>query len=380
MTPGSVLAERNRAYEILMLARRHGLEDLGDQALAMGDSVSSFRTKLLSRLTTRELGGTFSFQRALSGMVSQGLDGLEREVAQETAKVAGVAFDPHKLVAPWGLFTRDLTTTVAGAGGYLAGVDTGEALDVLRPWSVTARAGITVLERLQASFVLPRTTAKSTAYWLVNQATNVTESTPSTGSVAFAPKEAGAYLEYSRNFALGTRAAGEQYIRRELLRTVGSLVDAAVLNGPGGAGEPLGLLNTAGIGSVTGTSLAHDDVANMKETVATANAPDESIAFLGTPAVRELLEIRERATGSGFIWDNDQVASRPAHVSTDVPSATLICGAWSELILGLWGPGLEFSVNPYAGFKEGIIGARVMVACDVGVQHAAAFCAAGSIT
>ena len=70
-------------------------------------------------------------------------------------------------------------------------------------------------------------------------------------------------------------------------------------------------MNTASIGTQSGTTLGHTGTANMKETVATLNAPEDDIAFIGTPAVRELLEGRERATGSGFVWDNDHVASTP---------------------------------------------------------------------
>src|SRR6202008_561986 len=116
----------------------------------------------------------------------------------------------------------------------------------------------------------------------------------------------------------------------------------------GANGQPTGLLNTAGLGSQSGTTLAQAGVLNMKETCATANARDEGIAFLTTPAVREILEGRERGTnGDGFIWDNEQIASRPGHVSTDMPSATMVAGDWQDLLLGLWGPGFEFSLNPY---------------------------------
>jgi hypothetical protein len=123
-------------------------------------------------------------------------------------------------------------------------------------------------------------------------------------------------------------------------------------------------------------------VLNMKENISTQDAPDDSIAFIGTPAVRELLEGRERAAGNGFIWDDDRVASKPAYASTDVPASTLICGAWSEVIVGLWGSGFVFELNPYdaTGFKTGIIQARVLMSADVAVAHATAFCLASSVT
>jgi hypothetical protein len=121
----------------------------------------------------------------------------------------------------------------------------------------------------------------------------------------------------------------------------------------------------------------------MKQKSAEANVTDENIKFLSTPAVRQLLETRERATGGvRFVWDKDQIADRPAYVSTDVPSATMICGDFSLVYLGFWGAGLFLEINPNdpTGFKSGIIQARVLVSCDVAVLHPSAFIVASSIT
>ena len=65
-----------------------------------------------------------------------------------------------------------------------------------------------------------------------------------------------------------------------------------------------------------------------------------------------------------------------------MPSGALICGAWSELLLGLWGPGIELAINPHdpTGFAKGIVQMRAMVSCDVCVAHAAAFNAATGCT
>lgn len=320
----------------------------------------------------------FSLARMFAGMRDGHLSGLERELLEQSARDAGQNFDPQRVQVPWKFFLRDLTAASASAGGYLVGTAMSEVVDILRPWSVTARAGITIFDGLRESLPIPKVSTKSSGNWLTNEATQVTESTPVLGQTTLQPKLGGGYVELSRQFSL--QAAGEQFARMELLRTVGSLLDVAVLNGSGASGQPLGLLNTVGIGTQSGTSLAYSGVLNMKETCATANAVDANIAYIGTPAVRELLEGRERATGSGFIWDNDRVASRPAYVTTDVPASTLICGDWSEIILGLWGSGLQVEVNPYANFQAGIIGARIIVGCDVAVKHAASFCVATSVT
>ena len=80
--------------------------------------------------------------------------------------------------------------------------------------------------------------------------------------------------------------------------------------------------------------------ATLKRKNAEANVTDENIAFLSTPAVRELLEGREKATGGGkFVWDKDLVADRPASVTTDMPTATMICGDFSLVYVGIWGAG-----------------------------------------
>jgi len=94
------------------------------------------------------------------------------------------------------------------------------------------------------------------------------------------------------------------------------------------------------------------------------------------------LEKRERSTGSGYIWDNDKIASRPGYVTTDMPASTMICGAWPSIWLGIWGSGFIIEVNPYdsTGFKSGTIQARILVSMDVCILHPAAFCKAESIT
>ena len=114
----------------------------------------------------------------------------------------------------------------------------------------------------------------------------------------------------------------------------------------------------------------------MKQKSAEKDVTDEAITFLSTPAVRQLLETREVATGGGrMVWQDDKVADRRAYVSTDVPTATMIAGDWSNIYFGVWGPGFVVEINPYdaTGFKTGMIQARILVSCDVAVLHPSSF-------
>jgi HK97 family phage major capsid protein len=341
------------------------------------ERVSDYTRKILNETKAR-----FSLARLLSVCGESGglRDGVEHEICSEAARAAGLAFDLNRPVVPWGaLVTQKRDATVSGTGAYLAPADTLDAIDTLRPWSVSVRAGISLVPGLRGNAVFPRTSANVTAYWLNTETTSVTASTPTLGQLALTPRTAGALVNVSR-LLLTQSTQTEQFIRRELLRTIGTAVDHAVLNGPGTA-EPTGVLNAAGIGATSGTSLDWSDILAMQQTVAAANADDAVVSFIGTPAVRALLAARERASGSGFIWQAGSVAGQPAFVTSDMPTGTLICAAWPELLLGLWGPGIELAINPNDpdGFKTGTTSVRCLVSCDVGLAHAAAFNAATAI-
>jgi HK97 family phage major capsid protein len=321
-------------------------------------------------------GPQFSFARMLDRMSDGSLDGFEAETLQE---VAGAKYDKYRVIIPFSLLTRDLSTAASG-GGYLVNTVGLDPADSLRPWSVTARAGVTLLPSLTGNALLPLTTGNVTVTWLADETSPITATQPTIGQVAIAPKTAASLVTFSRQLSLQSFA--ENYVKRELLRTIGTAIDQSVLSGSGASGQPLGVLNTLGIGSQSGTSLAYAGVTAMRQAVAEANGDDASIAFIATPAIRKLLENRERATGSGYIWDNDRVASRPGYVTTECPTAKAVCGDWQHIIFATWGPGFEFMANfcDPTGFRTGTIQARAMLTCDVAVVRAAAFVAASSIT
>lgn len=271
-------------------------------------------------------------------------------------------------------------SAVGSAGGYLRPTETREAVDILRPWSVTTKAGMLVESGLVGDVAFPKVTQKSSPAWLSTETAQVTSSQPSLAQVAMSPKTVGDVIVFSRQLAKQTNA--DRIVGRELLRTLGTSIDQAVISGSSASGQPTGLLNTAGVQVQSGTTL-NAGISTMKRKSAEANVNDEAISFLSTPAVRELLEGRERSTGGGrFVWDKDQVADRRAFVSTDVPASTMVCGDWSLIYLGIWGQGFVLEVNPFdpTGFKTGTIQARMLVTCDVAVLHPNGFVVASSIT
>src|SRR3990172_7241759 len=189
-------------------------------------------------------------------------------------------------------------------------------------------------------------------------------------------------INCSRNFMV--QSDPEKWLQRELKRTAAAAIDAAILNGSGSSGQPLGLVNTPGLNTQSGTSLAWSGCLTMKKNASLANVQDGSISFISTPTVRALLEGREKASGNGgFIWQDDKVAGCPSFATTQMPAGAMLSGPMSGVTLGLWGNGLEIQVNPYDSsmFKTGQIQIRVLLAVDCGITvDLAAYSLATSIT
>jgi HK97 family phage major capsid protein len=336
---------------------------------------------------TRQLQNAqqFSIARVLAEAATEvGLrSGLEFEVCTEAARAAGKAYDGNRPFIPWRAFraSPDLNVGTAAAGGYLVATTVADAVDILRPVSAVARAGMTVLPNLKQNLAIPKVKTTTTGYWLSTEGTQATDSAMTFGQVAMSPHTAGDITEVSRQFLLQS-AQADFVVRRDLLRTIGRLIDKAVLNGLGASGQPTGLLNTAGVNAQSGTSLSYTSVLDMQRVVGEANVDDPDVGAIATNAVRKVLSGRERATGSGFIWDSNVIAGMPGQVTESMPAGALVMGPWSTIALGLWGLGLQVEINPYdpTGFQKGITQFRLLVECDVAVRQAAAFVAATSVT
>ena len=219
---------------------------------------------------------------------------------------------------------------------------------------------------------------------MATEATAITESQQTFGQMALSPKTAGAYTEISRQLLLQSSPGAEQLVQSDLAQVVALAVDLAVLNGSGSGGQPTGIIGTSGIGSVTGTSLAYAGIVEFQTDTAGGNALFDSSGYVTTPAVAGLLKQRVKFSSTASpIWEGKllegTVDGYRAMASNQVPSANILFGDFSKVVLAEWGV-LEVEVNPYANFAAGIVGVRAMYSIDVGVRYAAAFSLATSVT
>jgi HK97 family phage major capsid protein len=309
------------------------------------------------------------------------VQGLQRDLLAAHADRHGLLFDANRPTIP---FTRSPNTVgVAGQGGFLIDTKAAGLLDSLRPWSVTASAGITVMQGLESNMSLPRVEGNASANWLQTEATAEAPTNWQIGQTNFTPKTVSSTMSWSRLLNLQSPQSG-LYVHRELQKTTATALDTAVLAGSGIAGQPLGIVNTPGITSTPMSSTTYGNVLGLKESVAALNTIDGALAFVASPATRALLENRQRFSGSNSaIWDDDQdgpVAGKSAYVTSTAPASTLICADWSQVALAIWGAGYQIAIDPYSAFTQGVYTMSVTLVCDVAILHPQAVAVGTSIS
>lgn len=336
----------------------------------------------------------FSLLRAIDACAGQNWTkaGFELECSREIAARLNVVPDPNKFYVPAEVQERavpqagqrDMTVATANAGGYLVATNNMSFIELLRARSVAYRMGARRLSGLVGNVTVPRQTAAATAYWLANEGTQITESQQTFGQLSLAPKTVGAYTEISRQLMLQSSPDAEGLVTSDLAAVAALAVDVGVLRGSGNSGEPTGITNTGGIGSVTGTSLGYAGVLEFQTDVAAANVVPVRGGYVTTPAIAAVMMQRARFSNTdtplwvGNIWDG-AMSGFAAMSSSQMSSATMLFGDWDQVVVAEWGT-LAVEVNPYANFQAGIVGVRAMVSVDVGLRYPAAFSYATSIT
>lgn len=169
-------------------------------------------------------------------------------------------------------------------------------------------------------------------------------------------------------------------VREDLSFLIAKQIDAAIINGSGLAGQPLGILNTPGIqaaGDVPTTWAGVLAMLEMLDDVDISNG-----RWLTTAAIRTALAAAEKVagSGSGFLYDNGAMAGLSLAASKNVPAGKLILGDFSQVMLGVWSE-VDILVNPYAepAYSRGGIQVRAMATVDTAVRHPQGFVVATEV-
>lgn len=399
-----IAAERRQMQDIIAIGEqfaRYNGAALAKEAIEKGETVDQLRGKIMNAMTAAQTAQVtnldlsakdqkrFSVFKAIRALTDKNWRGAEFELEchTEILKRTGLQEAIHGgFYMPMDVQKRDLTVGTATAGGNLVAtnLEPQNFIDLLRARARVAQLGATMLPGLVGNVAIPKLTGAATAYWLTNEATAITESQQTVGQLALAPKNLGAYTELSRQLMLQSTPAAEALVMNDLAKVLALAIDLAALEGSGSSGQPTGIANTAGIGSVTGTSIAWAGIVEFQTDTAASNALADNSAYLTTPAVAGLLMQRQRFSSTdtplwtGSVLDG-QMGGYRASTTTALTAASMIFGDFSQVVIGEWGM-LEIALNPYANFTAAITGIRAIQSVDVGIRQAAAFSRATSIT
>lgn len=389
--------------EILAIASKHNAMDLAQKFIGEGKGKAEFVEAVLKDkfnakpidAHNHQLGMSekekkrYSLLNAIRGswlMREEGkpFDGLEREASDAVAKLIGRT--PSGFFIPEDIMTYDPKAVMQGGdatkGGFTIGTEVlgGEMIDLLRNKTLVSKLGARSLSGLVGNIAIPRVTGGATAYWLAETGA-VTPADQAFGQLGLVPHRLVGDTAYTKELLMQSSISIESFIRDDLMRVLAIALDLAAINGSGAAGQPVGILNTSGIGAVTfGAAATWAKIIAFETAVADANADYGSLAYIATPTVRgKWKSALKVAAVAGFLWDKGdgefgEVNGYKAGATKQVPGDKVLFGNFADLLLAAWA-GVDVVVDPYSLKKSGQIEITITQWADVGVRHAGSFCA-----
>jgi HK97 family phage major capsid protein len=323
-------------------------------------------------------------------------DGLEFECHSEMAKSRRGLNAVEGFCVPFDIFApkmrRDMTVGVFSQGGALVQTDVSpDPIPLLRNRICAVRMGVTVLTGLRGNFAIPRQTSAATVQSLGETAAGAL-STPTFDQPQLTPKRVTASVSYSKQLLLQSSPSVEDWLRSDLMAQIAIRLDFLLLNGNGAGSEPTGILHTPGVGSVVfgGTTPTWAQILSFENALAAANAdvPGAKIGWVTSPSVRNRLKgVAQALAGATTvsakpIWEggtyndgsNDGVMNQyRAAVTNQVLNNQVLFGNWVELVLGIFGNGIDLTYNPYSRAKEAVIELTALIYSDVLCRHPQSF-------
>ena len=391
-------AAQKNAAQIVELGARHNKSDMARDAIAKGESIESFRGALLesigsqSALESQDIGmkdaevKRFSMAKAIHALANptdrraQEAAAFEfecsRAAADQYGKSAQGIMLPADVLRNW---KRDMNVTDGTSNDSALITEDfrgGDFIDALRNQSSVMAAGARMLGGLSGDVKIPRKSAASVAAFVDGEGTAVAESEMTVGQVSLTPKTLGAFTDVTRQLLMQSSLDVESLIRDDLAKSIAIAIDKAGLEGTGSSGNPTGILNTTGVGTVTAFGAENPTFAEavtLETEVAKANALNGNLSYILPAAMNGALKTTSVDTGSGqFVSQGGQINGYNAIVSAQATSGNLYFGNFDDLLIGMFG-GLDIVVDPYTASTTGTVRVVAMQSVDVAVRHAASF-------
>ena len=386
-------------------ARAAVMKELGMRKIEFEGRVHDAGAAQLG-LSEREVKN-FSLCRLLDHMIDPSAS--TREAAAFELDVTRAASDlqaktlnksSRGFLIPWEVLgaTRAAETPgqIAGSfsdGGALVGTNRLDAqfIDLIRNRSAFLNSGLTILSGLEGNVEIPKKLGTSQFYF-VGENVDVTNSKLTFGMVNMIPRTIGVRVPISRRILKQASPDIENLVRLDMAESVALGMDTSIGYGTGSNGQPLGIINTTGIGSVTmggGASKAfpsnlgggtHDcgdwaDYVDLETALAANNLDAGSMRYIMNSVVKGALKqtLRASAAGSDYIMtDAGEVNGYPVVVSNQMQANDVLFGNFADCVVGMWS-GLDLTIDNITQSASGQTIITVQQDFDVAVRRPQSF-------
>jgi len=281
------------------------------------------------------------------------------------------------------------------AGGYIVPEEAiAQVIEKLKAQVIAYDLGARDMACTGVPVTIPKLSTAATGYW-VSENSTITPSDLGFEQINMTPKTVAGRVILSNLLLETSQPAADQIIEQDLAQQLGLAVDLGVLNGSsgGGAGEPVGIIQTSGVGTFTTTMDAStapsvDELMDAIDDLSTNNALRGKLGWAMHPLAlskcRQILEngggtyipVAPVNTTTGFA---DTLFGYPIRTSTQLPtvasgSNSIIFGNWDDVMIARWG-GMRLLASDTSddAFSKDQTHIRATMRVDVAVRHAESF-------
>ncbi len=270
---------------------------------------------------------------------------------------------------------RDMQVNVFGQGGaFVPTLLEPTPIELLRNKMVLAGLGIRVMGGLTGNVAIPRQTGAATAYSL-SEIAQTAVSNQTIDQIALTPKRVSAVGIYSKQLLIQSAIAIENFMREDLMTVNAIRLDYLGFNGAGANSEPLGIINTPGVGSVTfGAAATYAKLVAFETLINAANSMGGSRAYVTTPTSKGVLKSAAKLlTGATTVaavalWEDNEINGYPAFDTNQILNNGMIFGNFNSLIMAMFG-GLDIVVDPYTLADKAEVKITINNFIDIALRH-----------
>ena len=254
--------------------------------------------------------------------------------------------------------------------------------------------GATSLMNLTGNVLIPRQTGAVTAYSLAETA-ELAASDFTIGSFSMSPKRMAVKIPFSRQSTLQTPGNFmENLVGDQLMKAMMNHKQNMLINGTGTNNQPLGVMNTSGLGLIShgtnGGAPTYSKTLEVIKELLEAETYTGTIRCLTTPGIwhKRMTTVRFGSSDSMTIW-NDRHLNSPDIQMTNLLSTTATKGTgtalhheiwadWREFLIGEWGNN-HIIIDPYSKKESSQI--EIMLECfiDCAARRTASFVASKDV-